>query len=373
MFENSWVDQSLFNVSAREWDNWQWQYAHRFRQSNDLKRIPWLNTKEINRIGRIIKIYPYAVTPYFLSLINGEDPNDPIRKQILPDKNELCALDGNCLDPLAEKEHTVAPGLIHRYPDRAVLLATNRCAVYCRHCFRKRLWPQHSTPRSNFSSHKQAFKYLQRHTEIRDLLLSGGDPLTLRDTQLEEILSHLRKIPHLEIIRIGSRIPVVMPQRITTDLCGMLEKYSPLWLNTQFNHSQEIRPEAAAACDRLLRAGIPVNNQTVLLRGVNDNTDTIKALCQALLRIRVKPYYLHQCDQVAGAEHFRAPLKKGIKIIKEMQGVTSGLAIPKFMVDLPGRGGKLPLQANYLVSATGQRFVLKNYAGEHFIYEDPAD
>jgi lysine 2,3-aminomutase len=332
--------------------------------------IPWLSPEERSIAGRVGRDYPFAITPYFLSLIQWEDPEDPVRMQVLPSLPELLPAEAGSTDPLSEEEHTAVPGLIHRYPDRVVVLASRRCAVYCRHCFRKRLWAERP-PRNDNLFWQRVVEYLENHREVRDVLLSGGDPLTLTDRELDEILHRIRSIPHVEIIRIGSRVPVVLPQRITPSLCRTLEKHEPLWLVTQFNHPREITPEAARACEHLLRCGVPVNNQTVLLRDVNDRADTIKSLCQGLLRVRVRPYYLHQCDRVAGAEHFRTPLSRGLEILSGIQGYTSGLAVPRFVVDLPGAGGKVPLQPESIVSHQGNRVLLRNYAGEIFPYEDP--
>ena len=356
--------------ASTEWDNWSWQFANRLTEASHLGQIPWLTDKERRQICQVIRHYPYAITPYFLSLVRPGDPEDPVRRQLLPCIEELNGSARLHLDPLGERENTVAPGLVRRYPDRALLLLTNRCAVFCRHCTRKRLWQQ--GPRDlNSESLEQALAYLRSHTEIRDVLLSGGDPLLLADTWLDVVLSRIRRIRHIEIIRIGSRVPVVLPQRITTALCRVLERRGPLWLNTQFNHPAEITPQAALACERLLRAGVPVNNQTVLLKGVNDDAETMKRLCTGLLRIRVRPYYLHQCDAVAGGEHFRTPVQKGIEIIGKIQGRISGLAIPRFMVDLPGKGGKVPVQPGYLVSLDEKRAVLRTYAGDLVEYENP--
>ena len=364
------LEPADFGASESEWNDWRWQYTHRIRRPVDLEGIPWLGKEEIGRMSRVARRYPFAVTPYFLSLVRWEDPEDPLRIQALPSPAETLTPDAGSLDPLAEAEHTEAPGLIHRYPDRVVILATHHCAVFCRHCFRKRLWKERPV-RNDTLRWKRVIDYLEGHAEVRDVLLSGGDPLTLTDGQLDTMLGRIRRVRHVEIIRIGSRVPVALPQRITPDLCRILERHGPLWLVTQFNHPQEITPEAALACERLLRCGVPVNNQTVLLRGVNDQADTIKSLCQGLLRIRVRPYYLHQCDPVAGAEHFRTPLCKGIEIIAGLQGTTSGLAVPRFMVDLPGKGGKVSLQPDSILSREGTRVLLRNYAGEVFDYEDP--
>jgi len=365
------LDETYFHASLAEWAEWKWQMAHRIVGGSDLEGLPGLRPEEITSMQQVSQQYPFAVTPYFLSLIDGSNAEDPLRKQVLPGPEEISPQEDNPLDPLAEEEHTMAPGLVHRYPNRVVLLTTNRCAVYCRYCFRKRLWAQ-EFPMEIQGRWEEAISYLRFHTEIHEVLLSGGDPLTLGNARLDEILGNLRNIPHIEIIRIGTRIPVVLPQRITPDLCRVLDRHGPIWLVTQFNHPREITRETHAACERLLRSGLPVNSQSVLLRGVNDTPETMRALCQDLLRIRVRPYYLHQCDRVAGAGHFRTPLQRGIEIVEQMQGLTSGLAMPKFVVDLPGRGGKVPLQTDYCLSDEDNRTVLRNYAGEIFTYDDPS-
>ncbi|MEW6440349.1 MAG: KamA family radical SAM protein [bacterium] len=355
---------------SREWDRWQWQYAHRLTAPAQLEQVPWLTAREIGSISRVSRRYPVAIAPYFLSLIRPDDPEDPIRRQVIPDLEELTARPDEAQDPLQETEHTPVPGLVHRYPDRALLLLTNRCAVHCRHCTRKRQWQQagwHMGPREL----EQALVYLRGRPEIRDVLVSGGDPLILSDSRLDEVLGRIRRVPHVEIVRIGSRAPVVLPQRITPALCRVLKRHGPIWLNTQFNHPGEITAESAAACERLLRAGVPVNNQTVLLKGINDDAETMKSLCRGLLRIRVRPYYLHQCDPVEGAGHFRTPLQTGIRILEEMQGRVSGLGIPKLMVDLPGKAGKVPLEPHYLLSMDAEGAVLRAHNGRIVEYRNP--
>ena len=364
------LEPAAFNATPAEWNDWRWQLANRFSQERDLERIPWLDEQEKKGVRRVMRTYPWAVTPYFLSLIHWEDPEDPVRKQVIPSPAELCDAEAGSPDPLAELEYTVAPGLIHRYPDRAVLLATHCCAAFCRHCFRKRLWKKKPFQEGT-NRWEKVISYLSSHDSIRDLIISGGDPLTLSDSRLDEILGRIRRVPHIEIIRVGTRIPVVMPQRITAGLCRVLEKHGPVWLVTQFNHAREITKASEAACERLLRCGVPVNNQTVLLRGINDDPAVVKTLCESLLRIRVRPYYLHQCDRVSGAEHFRTSVEKGMEIIDCLQGRTSGLAVPTFMVDLPGRGGKVPVQPNNLVSRGNGRVALRSYTGEIFAYENP--
>ena len=270
-------------------------------------------------------------------------------------------------DPLAEREDSVVPGLVHRYPDRALMVLTDICPMLCRHCTRKREWRHGGWVRTD-GEIEAMLDYLRRNTDVRDVIISGGDPLTLSTRHLESIIARVREIEHIEIIRLGTRFPVVLPQRIDEELCAMLSKYGPIWLNTHFNHPREITPEAAKACDRLVRSGVPVNNQSVLLRGVNDTVETQTKLCHNLLKIKVRPYYLFQCDEVQGTEHLRTPVEAGIKIIEGMRGHTSGLAMPTFVVDLPQGGGKVPLQPNYVLAQTEEELMLKNYEGHIFRY-----
>lgn len=354
------------------WDDWRWQYAHRITDFAALAALARHPENRRAETARVTSTYPCSVTPYYLSLARIEDLQDPILRQVLPDGRELEDEQAAAEDPLQEEHHTAVPGLVHRYPDRALVLLTNRCAVYCRHCTRKRLWrlgPRDLT-REEFL---RVLRYLREHPEIRDVLLSGGDPLVLPDSRLHEILRDIRQIRHVEIIRIGSRVPVVMPQRITPGLCRILERHGPLWLNTQFNHPREITAQAGEACERLLRAGVPVNNQSVLLKGINDDVETMKQLSTGLLRIRVRPYYLHQCDPVRGVRHFRTPLHRGIEILQALQGQVSGLAIPRYMVDLPGRAGKVPLSPEFLLVLNRQRAVLRTSSGDIMEYENPPD
>jgi lysine 2,3-aminomutase len=305
-----------------------------------------------------------------LSLINPADPDDPIRKQAVPCIQEVTMGMIGEEDPLEEKRDSKVPGLVHRYPDRALMVLTDICPMLCRHCTRKREWRNGGWVRSD-GEVDAMLGYIRSHKEIRDVIVSGGDPLTLSTRRLEEILSRLRRIEHVEIIRIGSRFPVVLPMRIDDELCNMLSKYGPIWLNTHFNHYRELTPEAARACDRLLRAGVPVNNQTVLLRGINDCVETMTRLCQGLLKIKVRPYYLFQCDEVQGTEHLRTPVEVGVRIIDGMRGHTSGLAIPSFVIDLPNGGGKVPMQPNYVLMQTRDELVLRNYARHIFQYRNP--
>jgi lysine 2,3-aminomutase len=352
------------------WNDWKWQFRNRITSVERLEQLIPLSPEEAAQIRLVARRYPLSITPYYLSLIDPADPDDPVRKQAVPSILEIAMSGLGFEDPLAEKEDSVVPGLVHRYPDRALMVLTDICPMLCRHCTRKREWRHGGWVRTDAEIDGMV-DYLRRNTIIRDVIISGGDPLTLSTEHLEAIIAKVRAVKHIEIIRIGSRFPVVLPQRIDAELCNMLSKYGPIWLNTHFNHPREITPEAAAACDRLLRAGVPVNNQTVLLRGINDNVETITALCHGLLKAKVRPYYLFQCDEVQGTEHLRTPVETGIKIIEGMRGFTSGLAIPTFVVDLVQGGGKVPLQPNYVLSMTDNELLLKNYEGQVYRYRNP--
>jgi lysine 2,3-aminomutase len=358
------------NVPDSSWNDWKWHFRNRITTVDQLSRLVPLSIEEKTQIEMVCQRYPLAITPYYLSLIDVNDPADPIRKQAIPSILEISMSTMGMEDPLGEKEDSVVPGLVHRYPDRVLMVLTDICPMLCRHCTRKREW-RHGGWVRPWSEIEAMLGYLRRNTRVRDVIISGGDPLTLSTGHLEVIISKIREIKHIEIIRIGSRFPVVLPQRIDAELCDMLSKHGPVWFNTHFNHPREITPEAAAACDRLLRAGVPVNNQTVLLRGINDSVQTQLKLCQGLLRAKVRPYYLFQCDEVQGTEHLRTSVDVGIKIIEGMRGHTSGLAVPNFVVDLVNGGGKVPLQPNYVLSMTKDELLLKNYEGKVFRYRNP--
>ncbi len=352
------------------WNDWKWQFRNRITTVEQLARFIPLSTKQQKELRLVTMRYPLSVTPYYLSLINPDDPNDPIRKQAIPSILEITMGKIGREDPLEEGRDSVVPGLVHRYPDRVLMVLTDICPMLCRHCTRKREWRNGGwvhTP----SEVEAMLGYIRQHKTIRDVIISGGDPLSLSTNYLEGILSKIRGIPHVEIIRIGTRFPVVLPRRIDDELCSMLSRYEPIWLNTHFNHHREATPEAAVACDRLLRSGIPVNNQSVLLRGVNDTVEEQMKLCHSLLRIKVRPYYLFQCDEVRGTEHLRTPVETGIEIIRGMRGYTSGLAVPTFVVDLPQGGGKVPLQPNYIKMQTGEGLLLSNYQGKLFRCQNP--
>ncbi len=358
------------DIPDTTWSDWRWQFRNRITTIDELIKFVPLSPEERDDIRLVTKQYPLSITPYYLSLINLNDPFDPLRKQAIPSIQEIAMGKMGLEDPLEERRDSVVPGLVHRYPDRVLMVLTNICPMLCRHCTRKREWRNGGWVRTP-SEVEAMLNYIRQHKAIRDVIISGGDPLTLSTQRLESIISKIRRIQHVEIIRIGTRFPVVLPQRIDNEFCAMLTKYGPIWLNTHFNHYHEITPEAAAACDRLLRSGVPVSNQSVLLRGVNDSVETQMKLCRGLLRIKVRPYYLFQCDEVQGTEHLRTPVEVGIKIIEGMRGHTSGLAVPTFVLDLSQGGGKVPLQSNYVLAQTKEELVLRNYEGRFFFYRNP--
>lgn len=359
------------DVTAAQWNDWRWQLANRITTVDQLKQVINLTPEEEQGVHDCLKNLRMAITPYYASLMDPDDPHHPIRMQAVPTARELYRSPSDMLDPLHEDIDSPVPGLTHRYPDRVLFLVTDQCSMYCRHCTRRRFAGQYDRARSA-EDMQAAFDYIRRTPTVRDVLISGGDPLTLGEEQLEYILKNLRAIEHVEIIRIGSRIPVVLPQRITPELCDMLKKYHPLWLNTHFNHPAEFTPETQRACAMLADAGVPLGNQTVLLRGVNDCPVIMKQLVQGLLKFRVRPYYIYQCDLSVGIEHFRTPVSKGIEIIEALRGHTSGLAVPTFVVDAPGGGGKIPVMPNYLLSSGNGHVVLRNYEGVITSYTEPA-
>jgi len=352
------------------WNDWKWHFRHRITTVEQLARYIPLTAEEQAKLKLVTIKYPLAVTPYYLSLIDPADPQDPIRRQAVPAFDEITLAGIGSEDPLEERRDSVVPGLVHRYPDRALMVLTDICPILCRHCTRKREW-RHGGWVRTLAQVETMLDYICNHKAIRDVVISGGDPLTMSTHHLENVISRLRQIEHVEIIRIGSRFPVVLPQRIDDELCAMLSKYGPIWLNTHFNHYRELTPESAAACDRLVRSGVPVNNQSVLLRGINDTVEIQTRLCQGLLKIKVRPYYLFQCDEVEGTEHLRTPLETGLKIIEGMRGYTSGLAVPTFVIDLPQGGGKVPVQPNYVLAQTGDELMVRNYRGHIYHCHNP--
>lgn len=360
------------DITAEEWNDWRWQISHRITSVDELDKVINLSAEEKDFISDSLSTLRMAITPYYATLMNPDDPDCPIRKQAVPVSMELQNGEHELEDPLHEDVDSPVPGITHRYPDRILFLITDQCSMYCRHCTRRRYAGAHdrARPRDQLET---ALDYVRKTPAVRDVLLSGGDSLCINDKTLDYLLSELRKIKHVEIIRIGTRTPVVMPQRITDELCSIIKKYHPVWLNTHFNHPKEITEESKKACTRLADAGIPLGNQTVLLRGVNDCPYVVKELVHELLKIRVRPYYLYQCDLSPGIEHFRTSVAKGIEIIELLRGHTSGLAVPTYVIDAPGGGGKIPVNPQYLISQSEQKVILRNYEGVICTYPEPAE
>ena len=358
------------DVPPEDWNDWRWQMRHALRNAEDLGQVIPLERMEKKGMEESLQKFRMAITPYYAALIDQNREDGPIRAQAVPNVLELVERPSDLLDPLSEEGDSPVPGLTHRYPDRVLLLVTRVCAMYCRHCTRRRTVGQedsHGRPEEI----DMALQYISSHEEIRDVLISGGDPFTLSTERLESILSRLRAIPHVEIIRIGSRTPVVLPQRITPAFAAMLSRYQPLYVNTHFNHYKEITAESAQACANLANAGIPLGNQSVLLKGVNDCPRIMKKLVHELLKIRVKPYYIYQCDLSMGIGHFRTSIAKGEQIIESLRGHTTGMAVPTFVVDAPGGGGKIPVMPNYVLSHSDRHTVLRNYEGVITTYTEP--
>ena len=366
-FKRAFFREATFD----EWNDWQWQLRRRIRSASDLDRILRLTPEEHTSVLGIGGHLPVGITPYYASLIDRNDPTDPLRRTMVPLSGEFQTGPGEADDPLAEDAYMPVPGLVHRYPDRVLFLVTNFCATYCRYCTRARMVGQTGEYHFNQKQYDAGFAYIEAHPEIRDVLLSGGDPLTMSDDRIEGILSRLHAIPHVEFLRIGSKIPAVLPQRITPALCEMLRRYHPFWLSIHFMHPNELTPEVAEACGRLADAGIPLGAQIVLTRGVNDDVETMKRLVLGLLKIRVRPYYIYQCDPISGSAHLRTPIEKGLEIVAGLRGFVTGYAVPTFVVDAPGGGGKIPLYPDTLVGRDGDYALFRNYEGKSFRYYDP--
>ena len=358
------------DIPPKKWNDWKWQLKNRLTSLEDIIRV--LNPSEelIEGIKIATKYFRMAITPYYASLIDIDAMHCPIRAQAIPTVSEADFSDSDMSDPLEEERDSPVPGLTHRYPDRVLLLVTGNCSMYCRHCTRRRL-VGHTDKDFDAKNFEDALNYIREHPEIRDVIVSGGDPLVMTDAKLEQILKKLRSIPHVEIIRIGTRAPVVLPMRITSGLIKMLKKYQPVYIATHFNHAREITPKSKKACAMLADGGFPIVNQTVLLRQVNDCPHVMKELCQKLLAIRVMPYYIYQCDLSQGISHFRTSLGRGIQVLEALRGHTSGLAVPTFVVDLPGGGGKVPLMPTYILARSDDRAVLRNYEGAITVYMEP--
>ena len=360
------------DVTDEQWNDWRWQVRNRIETLEDLKKYVKLTAEEEEGVKKTLSTLRMAITPYYLSLINPDDPHDPVRRQCIPTGLETHQAQADLLDPLHEDEDSPTPGLTHRYPDRVLFLITDMCSMYCRHCTRRRFAGQ-TDKECGADRIEKALEYIEKTPTVRDVLLSGGDALMVGDKKLEYIISRLRAIPHVEIVRLGTRPPVVCPQRITPELCAMLKKYHPVWLNTHFNHPNEVTAESRRACEMLADAGVPLGNQSVLLRGVNDCVHVMKHLVHELVKMRVRPYYIYQCDLSMGLEHFRTPVSKGIEIIEGLRGHTSGFCVPTFVVDAPGGGGKTPVMPQYVISQAPGRVVLRNFEGVITTYTEPTE
>ncbi len=349
-----------------EWHDWKWQFRNRVTTLETLKQFMLVTPEEEKAFQAAGKNLPFAVTPYYLDLINPCDPQDPIRKTVIPRVAEFTTAPSEMVDPCGEDSHMPVPGLVHRYPDRVLFLVNETCSVYCRYCTRSRLVGS-GKHQVEFG---EVYEYLRNHPEVRDVLISGGDPLVMSDEKLEGIIQNLRAIPHLDIVRIGSKIPVVLPQRITDDLVNMLKKCHPFYMSIHFLHPAEITPEVEAACNKLADAGIPTFSQTVLLKGVNDDPAVMKELMLKLLKIRVRPYYIYQCDPVQGTTHFRTSVDKGLEIMEHLRGHITGYGVPTYVIDAPGGGGKIPISPDYIVSREPGKITLRNFRNQVYEYID---
>ena len=351
-----------------DWNDWKWQLRNSYKSVDELQKIMELTEEEIQASRNLANRLPLRITPYFASLIYDSKPGAPLRRNVIPLIDELIQHTSEESDPLHESSFSPVKGIVHRYPDRVLFTVTQFCSSYCRYCTRSHSVGQ--LDKVNRKDWEGAFEYIAAHPEVRDVLISGGDPLTLSDTALDYILSRIRAIPHVQMIRIGTRVPVVLPQRITDDLIKTLRKYHPVFLSLHFMHPDELTEECVSACGRLADGGFPLGSQTVLLRDINDSVDVMKELMHRLLMARVRPYYLYQCDLIPGSGHFRTQVSKGLEILRGLRGFTSGYAIPTFVVDAPGGGGKIPLLPNYVVEHNDQEIILRNYKGEQFAYPE---
>jgi len=357
------------DINPLDWEDWHWQIKNRICNKDVLSQIINLTPDEEKGIDKAKGRLAMAITPYWGALLDPEDANCPIRRQAVPVIQESVIAPHEMTDPCAEDRDSPAPHLVHRYPDRVLLLATDHCAMYCRHCTRRRLVGDHEAKDANSANRfDAAIEYIKSDRKIRDVLISGGDPLILEDEELDNLLQKIRAISHVEFLRLGTRAPVTLPQRITEKLVNTLKKYSPLWVSIHFNHPKEITKRCKIACDMLAEAGIPLGSQSVLLKGINDRPYIMKKLVQELLQIRVRPYYIYQCDPVRGTQHFRTPVATGINIMEKLRGHTSGYAVPTYVIDGPGGGGKIPVGPNYILSQAKGKYVLRNYKGKIYTY-----
>lgn len=358
------------NATPSEWNDWQWQLRHRIKDVHALSTIITLSDDERWALTSMAGQLPLAITPYYAGLLDRNNPLQPLRRCVVPVSGEYLHSPGEAADPLGEDHDSPVPGLVHRYPDRVLFLVTDFCSTYCRYCTRSRMVGHGNGFSANRARWEQALAYIAATPGVRDVLLSGGDPLTLPEETLQWLLVRLRQIRHVEFIRIGTKVPVVLPQRVTPSLTRMLKKYHPLWMSIHFTHPDELTPETNQACERLADAGIPLGSQTVLLAGINDRVETMKALVHGLLKVRVKPYYLYQCDPILGSAHFRTPVEKGLEIIRGLRGHTTGYAVPNYVIDAPGGGGKIPLLPDYVAGRDGEDLLLTNYEGRTYRYPD---
>ena len=358
------------DASDKDWNDWRWQSRKRIRTLEQLDRMLVLSDDERQALVDAGSMLPVGITPYYMSLISRNHPDQPLRRTVIPTSGEFIRTAGEADDPLGEDHHSPVPGLVHRYPDRVLLLVLDFCSTYCRYCTRSRV-VGHGEILPSEARLEKALDYIRQTPTVRDVLLSGGDPLALSDERLDWLLGQLRAIPHVEFVRLGTKMPAVLPQRITPELCRVLRKYHPLWMSLHFIHPEECTPESFRACGRLADAGIPLGSQTVLLKGVNDDVETMKELVHRLLLMRVRPYYLYQCDPISGSSHFRTPVSKGLEIIEGLRGHTTGYAVPTYVIDAPGGGGKIPLQPNYALGRDGDFLLLRNYEGQTYRYPDP--
>ncbi|HEX6987484.1 MAG TPA: KamA family radical SAM protein [Planctomycetaceae bacterium] len=358
-------------VTEKEWSDWRWQSQNRVRTLEQMERMLRLSPAERDGLTGTGKLLAVGVTPYYMSLLDPEDPDQPLRRTVVPRSDEFVRTYGEADDPLGEDGHSPVPGLVHRYPDRVLLLALDFCSTYCRYCTRSRVVGNGEVTSSK-ERYEKIFDYLRKTPQVRDVLISGGDPLALGEEKLDWLLKNLRAIPHIEFVRIGTKMPAVLPQRVTPQLCRVLKRHHPLWMSIHFLHADECTPEAAKACGRLADAGIPLGAQTVLLKGVNDSVEAMKSLFHRLLTMRVRPYYIYQCDPISGSSHFRTPVSKGLEIIEGLRGHTTGYAVPQYVIDAPGGGGKIPLMPNYVVGRDGDDLLLRNFEqGKVYRYPDP--
>lgn len=355
-------------VSRREWDDWVWQMKNRITCLSELERFVELDSEERAAFESMQHNLPFAITPYYLRLVDPANSNHALRRCIIPTRREQIRSVGESADPLGEDHDSPVPGLVHRYPDRVLFLSTSVCSTYCRYCTRSRLVGHHAHQSSTKDRWEKCIEYIEQNAEIRDVLISGGDPLTLGDGALEWLLGRLRAIQHVEIIRIGTKVPAVIPQRVTRDLVRVLKKFHPLWISIHFTHPEELTKEASIACSRLADAGIPLGSQTVLLKGINDDVQTLRSLFLGLMQMRVRPYYLYQCDPIVGSDHFRTSVDKGLDIIRGLRGHISGYAVPTYVIDAPGGGGKIPLLPDYNLGQEDGCVVLRNYENRLFRY-----